>query len=173
MTMKMKRSSRNQILALFILGIGFIVVGVIGSVISSYLTTMFGFTISAFLFIFLGLFLHSDTENPEILTTPVLWFLRFLSIAFGIFILVVFIPFWRDLPEYINKEYIELEGYPTKVDYDPGGWSRYEEPELYVTIEGKELYLEIYPENPEELYGKYFKIQYLPETEWIIRLEMQ
>ncbi|MBS8265405.1 hypothetical protein DYI25_13335 [Mesobacillus boroniphilus] len=169
----MKKLSRNQLLGLFILSIGFIAAGVIGRVLSSYVTTMLGFTISAFLFIYLGLVLRSDKENPEILTTPVLWFLRFLSIAFGIFILGVFIPFWRDFPEYINKEYIELEGYPTYVDYELGGWSRYEEPELHVTIEGKELYLEIYPENPEELYDKYFTIQYLPETEWIISLDMK
>lgn len=173
MFMKMKKLSRNQLLALFILGIGFIVAGVIGSVISSYLTTMIGFTISAFLFILLGVFLRSDAENPEILTAPVLWFLRVISIAFGIFQFVVFLPFWRDLPEYINKEYIVLEGYPTEVDYDPGGWSRYDESELYVTIDGKELLVELYPEDPEDLYEKYFTIEYLPETEWIISLDMK
>lgn len=168
----MIKLSSAPLMALFLFGIVFVIVGVIGGVIPSYLTTMIGFNISSFLFILLGIFLRSEAENPEILTPPVLWFVRIIIIAFAIVQLIMFIPFWKDLPEYLNKEYLVLEGYPTKVDFNPGGWARHDDPTLYVTIDGKELLIDLYPENPEELYNHYFIIEYLPETEWIININL-
>ncbi|WP_078549773.1 hypothetical protein [Litchfieldia alkalitelluris] len=171
--MKIKRLSSAQLMALFLIGIAFVIVGVFGSAIPSYITTMIGFNFSAILFILLGVFLRSEEENPEILTTPVLWFLRVIIFGFATIQLILFFPFWQDLSRYLNKQYEVLEGYPSNVDYDPGGWSKNDHPTLYLTIDEKELLVDLYPENPEELYEKYIRIEYLPKTEWIVSIDVR
>ncbi|WP_163100030.1 hypothetical protein [Peribacillus alkalitolerans] len=82
------------------------------------------------------------------------------------------IYYWRDIPSYNRKDFVIISGKPYAIEeYDTARGGT----DVYLTIDGKtyELYPTPWYKNLEELKNKKFTLYYLPQTNWLVRYEME
>ncbi len=88
----------------------------------------------------------------------------------GIIMLYNSTAYWRDLPNYRNKNYEKISGIPSSIEEytaSKGGGTT-----LYAVMDGIEFELFVIPkdhtDDPEQLKDKHFTFYYLPHSKWVI-----
>ncbi|MEH7309294.1 hypothetical protein, partial [Neobacillus drentensis] len=102
--------------------------------------------------------------------SSILWVYRLGILGLGALALYSASAFWADSPAYIKKNYVKLEGIPSKIVYERPSTKGVIQGTITVIINNKRLSIAPNPRYPikKNVEGRHFLINYLPNTEWIM-----
>ena len=102
--------------------------------------------------------------------SSVVWIYRLGILGLGAVALYSASSFWADSPAYIKKNYAKIEGIPSKIVYEKAPSMGQIEGTITVIINNKRLSIAPNPRYPikNNVEGRHFLINYLPNTEWVM-----
>ncbi|WHY69353.1 hypothetical protein [Neobacillus sp. SuZ13] len=102
--------------------------------------------------------------------SSVVWIYRLGILGLGAVALYSATSFWADSPAYIKKNYAKIEGIPSKIVYEKATLKSQIEGTITVIINNKRLSIAPNPHYPikNNVEGRHFLINYLPNTEWVM-----
>lgn len=102
--------------------------------------------------------------------SSVVWIYRLGIFGIGAAALYSASSFWADSPAYIKKNYAKIEGIPSKIVYEKATSRGQIDGTITVIINNKRLSIAQNPRYPikNNVEGRHFLINYLPNTEWVM-----
>ena len=103
------------------------------------------------------------------------WAYRMGILGIGAAALYSASSYWADSPAYLKKNYAKIEGIPSKIVYEKPSTKGEIQGTITVIINNKRLSIAPNPRDPirNNVEGRHFLINYLPNTEWVMDYKIE